>query len=306
MRIFLALSGFLNPSCLLNKTDIITNSKRKNEMSENKKAKRIAIVNQKGGAGKTTTSRMLVDHIVKSGKKVLVVDLDPQATLTTWLGVTQESLAGFKNEASNIFSKEQPEGAMSTRFGCDLIPASSSEMLERMERVMSGKELLLKKFLAKVDDQYDYIIVDTAGAMVSLTKSAIVACPTLVVPMQTAAVDAEGTQGFFRQVVEVVEIFNCKIEELFIVPTMYNKKQTGDKVALADMQSATASFLNSLYGFDGASILVTEPIPQNSSIKEALSLGEPGGVSPQDSLKDKYKNDVVAVINSVCNNISGV
>lgn len=270
-------------------------------------AKRVVVINKKGGAGKTTLSRMLIDHAVKKGSRVLAIDLDPQANLTTWLGVHQDSLIDNDKESSRIFSNAQPAVAVATSFGCDLIPASKTALLEAMERAISGKEILLRKFLSKVEKNYDYIVVDTSPSYVSLTRSAVVACPVLVVPVQTSTLDADGTKSFFAEVSETIETFECPISEIYVVPTRYSKQQNDDNIVLADLNDSIVEYVSSLSSYAGAIVGVTHPIPQNSSIKEAPALRysefDLGGVSPQDSLKDKRKSEVLGVINAVCEEI---
>ena len=276
-------------------------------MSESKKAKCIAVVNMKGGATKTTTVRMLIDHAIKDNKRVLCIDLDPQATITAWLGIGQTSLNECAFEASRIFNRSRPIeiGALKTESECDLIPACYAEMLEITERVVPNKELMLKQFLSKIDSLYDVIIVDTPGFMGASTRAAIVACPTLVIPSQTSGVDASSTERFFREVSGVVDAFEFKIKDIYFVPSVYDKRRTDDKIVLADMHESIGTLLSSLSGFNGTSITITEAVPENSSIKDAFSLGNIGGASPQDSLRDKRKKATIAIIDNVCNNILG-
>jgi chromosome partitioning protein len=284
---------------------MVQSKNKRNKMTGTKKAKLIAIVNQKGGSCKTTTARTLQYHLAMANQKVLVIDIDPQGSMTSWLGLNPNELENSPLEASRIYATNtMPADAVTTEFGCDLLPAFPPELRDKNRRADFSIVFMLKKFLATVEDKYDYVIVDTPGTLDNLTQSAIIACPTLVVPMQTAPIDQNGTEGFFRGISEIIENGNCKVDQIFIVPSMFNKRAKSDNKILFDIQHSIVDFLSSLHGFNGTSILVTEPIPLNSSIKEAFDLGT--RVSPQESLKDKYKKAVLDTINNVCNDILGV
>lgn len=265
------------------------------------KAKRIVVINQKGGAGKTTTSRMLIEHAVAEGKRVLAIDADPQANLSEWLGYSDQKMINQSGiETSLIFDIEnQPTEAFHTKYGCDLIPASTKKVLDVMQRTVTGKEILLKKFLNKFDVNYDFVIIDTAPVMVGITLSTVVACPNLVIPIETTDLGMSGTANFFTEIIQMIDVHDCRIETVSVLPTQFDKRQTANNIILDDIKNNTVPLVNNLFNFTGAKISILEPIPENSSIKDSFGFR----VAPQVSLLDKRKNSIAQIVDDACNHI---
>lgn len=274
-----------------------------------RKAKFIAVVNQKGGSCKTTTARMLQRHLSAKGYKVLAVDADPQGSLTEWIGLDpHRDTKQMSCEASRIYTDDGVSGPYHRFDNCDFLPACSKELAEKNKRNDFTVLFKLKEFLHSIEDQYDYIILDTPGSLDNITQSAVMACPTLVIPMITAPNDRSSTKGFFRGISDINTITNTKTHEVFIVPSIYNKQTSIDNEILEDIHINIAPFLSRLPGLNGAKVYVTKPIPDNVSIKEAASLcGETGigGISPQEALASKYKKQILETINEICEQISG-
>jgi chromosome partitioning protein len=266
-------------------------------------AKRIVVINQKGGAGKTTTSRMLIEHAVSEGKRVLAIDADPQSNLSEWLGYRDQAWINQSDiETSLIFDIDhQPTGGLATKYGCDLIPSSTKKVLDVIERTISGKEILLRKFLNKIDADYDYVIIDTAPVMVGLTLSTVVACPNLVIPIETADLGISGTANFFTEIIQMIDAHDCKISNVFVLPTQFVKRQSVDNAVLEDIRNNTLPLVNNLFNFTDAKISILEPIPENSSIKDSFGFG----VAPQVSLADKRKKSINDTIYDACSYILG-
>lgn len=264
-------------------------------------AKRIVVINQKGGAGKTTTSRMLIEHAVSQGKRVLAIDADPQSNLSEWLGYHDQKWINQSDvETSLIFDIEnQPTRGLPTKYGCDLIPSSAKKVLDVMQRTISGKEILLRKFLNKIDADYDYVIIDTAPVMVGLTLSTVVACPNLVIPIETADLGMSGTANFFTEIIQMIDAHDCQISTVNVLPTQYVKRQSVDNAVLDDIRKNTLPLVNNLFSFTGAKISILDPIPENSSIKDAFGYR----VAPQASLADKRKFNIIQTIENACNHI---
>lgn len=269
-----------------------------------KRAFRIVVINQKGGAGKTTSARMLIEHAVEAGKRVLAIDLDPQSNLSEWLGYDdQKQIMALGCDSSMIYDiGNQPAAALKTEYGCDLIPSLSKKLLDMMQRTVSGKEILLKKFLNRFDSDYDYVIIDTAPVMLALTLSAVVACPNLVIPIETADLGMAGTSNFFTEIIDMVDVHECQIASVKVLPTQYGKRRSADNAVVHDIRENTVSLVSGLFNFSGATVSILEPVPENSSIRDSFGFR----VAPQVSLLDKRKHDVLATVDNICQNILGV
>jgi len=145
----------------------------------------IALANQKGGVGKTTTTVNLGAALAAQGKRVLVVDLDPQANATLWLGVDLRTL---DQSMYHVLVKDVPLTAIirpSTVEGIDLAPAHLDLSAADLELVNSfEREILLKGNLAAVADRYDYILIDCPPSLSLLTINALVAAREVLIPLQ--------------------------------------------------------------------------------------------------------------------------
>lgn len=274
-----------------------------------KKAQLIAVVNQKGGSCKTTTARMLARHLDEKNKKVLIIDADPQGTLTKWFGLNPHNdTKQMPCEASRIYTDEGVSEPYYKFDNCDFLPACSKELAEKNKRNDFTVLFKLKEFLHSVESQYDFIILDTPGSLDNITQSAVMACPTLVIPMQTSANDQTSTEGFFRGMSDISTITNTKTEHIFIIPSVFNKQAVVDKAILEDIHKNVAPFLSRLPGLSGTKISVTQPIPDNASIRGAMMFGyedRAGAISPQEALALKYNKPVIQTIYEVCEQIIG-
>lgn len=163
-------------------------------------AKIISIANQKGGVGKTTTTVSLGVGLAKKGKRVLLVDSDPQGSLTISMGIAQPdeleySLAEMIQE---IMDAEQPDlsaGILHTGEGVDLIPANIT--LSGMEARMvsaTAREYILAELLETVKEDYDFILIDCMPSLGVLTINAMTAADTLIVPTEASYLSSKGLE----------------------------------------------------------------------------------------------------------------
>lgn len=181
----------------------------------------IVLTNQKGGVGKTTTAAALAAGICKEGKRVLAVDLDPQGNLGFSLGLDiDDSLTMY--EVLN--EKCQIKDAIHETDACDVIPSnillSEAEIKFRKE----NRELLLKNSLKAVEDDYDYIIIDTPPALNILTLNAYAASDYLIIPMAAEILSLVGLIQLKETVSVVQSRVNPQLEVLGILLTKYNKR----------------------------------------------------------------------------------
>ena len=193
-------------------------------------AKVIAIANQKGGVGKTSTAVNLGAGLVRHGKYVLLIDLDAQANLTMALGFQEPDELDFT--VSDIFIKtmrEEPidpeEGILTSKEGIDLMP--SSIQLSGYEASLVneyGRETMLKRYVDAVRMNYDYILIDCAPSLNVMTINALAAADSVLIPTQPQYFSAAGLQMFFQTINKVQRIMNPDLRVEGVLVTMMPKE----------------------------------------------------------------------------------
>ena len=167
----------------------------------------IAVTNQKGGSGKTTTAVNLAAALGEKGRRVLVVDLDPQASASAWLGVKDGGkglLEVFTGEA-RLEDLVVPTSAE----GVDLVP--SSAWLANAEKALAGEpgaETVLRRAVARLGNRWDFVLIDCPPALGLLTVSALTAADEVLVPLEASAMALAGLAGLTRTVELVADRLN--------------------------------------------------------------------------------------------------
>ena len=185
--------------------------------------KTIAVTNQKGGVGKTTTAVNVSAGVGKLGKKSLLVDVDPQGNATSGVGVDKRSI---KCSSYNIIidGVKAQETIIHTAYdNLDVIPASIELAAADMELVdVEKRESRLKNALALVKDQYDYIFIDCPPSLGLITTNALCAADTILVPIQPEYYALEGLSQLMNSVRIVKRRFNSYLEIEGVLLTMYD------------------------------------------------------------------------------------
>lgn len=190
------------------------------------KATVLAVVNQKGGTGKTTTCENLGVGLAQEGKKVLLVDVDPQGSLTISLGYSRpDDLDTTLSELMAKVMQETPlspgEGILRHEEGVDLIPAniSLSGMEVSLVNAMS-RETILKQLIEPMKRQYDFILLDCMPSLGMLTVNALAAADHVLIPVQAQYLSAKGLEQLLQTVNKVRRQINPKLRIEGILLTM--------------------------------------------------------------------------------------
>lgn len=223
----------------------------------------ITVTLRKGGSGKTTTAVNLASSLAKHGKKVLLIDLDPQANATASLGLDNSNLPSISDVLQG--TKEIKHVINDPSKGFDLIPSDS--VLAQIEATMASDHdtyaQVIKTVIAPLQAKYDYILIDTPPSESMLTVSALVASDYALIPTQAHYLAMHGLQQALDLITRVKEGYGANVEVLGIVPTMV---QTGTNIADLFIEQ-----VNNDYG----ELVLPYPIPHSIKLTESQLAGEP-------------------------------
>lgn len=221
------------------------------------------MVNQKGGVGKTTSCVNLSAYLAALGKRVLIVDIDPQANASSGIGIRHESLEAHMYHV--LIGEAHPEGVIrhTSLFSCDLLPSAPDLAGAAIELVsMPNREFKLHEALKNIVTPYDYILIDSPPSLGLLTVNGLVAADEIIIPVQCEYYALEGLGQLLKTVELVREHLEKDIKVMGVLLTMYDRR---NRLARLVEKEVRRNFPG--YVFDTV-------IPRNVELAEAPSFGK--------------------------------
>lgn len=241
-------------------------------------SKIISFFNQAGGMGKTTLTANVGYHLGVLEKKVLLVDMDPQASLTYCCGLEPRKLNATIENA--LIDKVDPYIAKEW-YGTDLIPANSNlAAVDSDLKQMDNWHFKLKEILSALREQYDYILIDCPPSLGPLSLMSLIASTHLIIPVKTNAKGLEGTEDLRETITGVISKANRRLRVIGAIPTMFDGRTNHDRKSLARIRK------------EFGKLPVFPPIPEATDLDNAWDARQPIAVFSKNHIVVQFFSDI--------------
>lgn len=248
----------------------------------------ISVSNQKGGVGKTTTTINLSAFLAEKGKRVLIIDIDPQANAGYGLGINVEDA---DNTLYEVLIGQVDIRQAIYKTGIDklfIIPSNihlSGAQMDLLE--LEGREFVLKKTVAPIKDDFDFIFIDCPPSLGVLTLNSLVAADSVMIPLQCEYYALEGLSQLLRIISMVQESLNRNLKIEGVVLTMYDSRTNLSQQVVSDVRDF---FKDKVF---------KSIVPRNVRLSEAPSFGKPIGVYDRHCVgSERYESLAEEVLNN--------
>jgi len=253
-------------------------------------SKVVALANQKGGVGKTTSTINLAYALAQQGKRTLAVDFDPQGSLTIYFGYNPDELEETDQTMHAALIGGKPMESLVIGENPALIPASISlanAEPELIVKILQSSQKVLREKIKGLREAYDFILIDCPPSLGLLTINALVAADWVVVPVKTDNLSFHGVSRLFQTIEQIQSELNSTLRVAGILPTQFNPRNVHDNEVLNGVREALA----------GQPVRIFDPVNRSTAYDKATSLGVPTvAITPNSPTVQSYHQVADALI----------